>query len=185
MELGLVERRVPPNHPTDPRPRISQYVLADGYLRFYYALVDPWRSAIQLGQGRHVLDEIGDVTLDEFVSRTFEDVAAQYLMRMSGAGRIGALSHAGFWWFNGGDIDAVGMAGERLAVAASVKWRRTVVKPADLDDLRRDVAVAAPGATPGLFLFGRSGFDRNLAAEERVTLVELRDLFRADLEYER
>jgi uncharacterized protein len=185
MELGLVERRVPPNHATDPRPRISQYVLADGYLRFYYALVDPWRSAIQLGQGRHVLEEVSDVALDEFVSRTFEDVAAQYLMRLSGAGRIGTLSHAGFWWFNGGDIDAVGMAGERLAAAASVKWRRTVAKPADLDDLRRDVAAAAPGATPGLFLISRSGFDRNLSAEDTVTLVELRDLFRADLEYER
>jgi hypothetical protein len=185
IELGLVERRVPPNHVADPRPRISQYVLADGYLRFYYALVDPWRSAIQLGQGRHVLDEITDVMLDEFVSRTFEDVAAQYLVRLSGAGRIGALSHAGFWWFNGGDIDAVGMAGDRLVVAASVKWRRTVAKPGDLDDLRRDVAQVAPKATPGLFLFSRSGFDRNLAGQDGVTLVDLRDLFRADLEYER
>ncbi len=185
IELGLVQRRVPPNHLADPRPRISQYVLADGYLRFYYALVDPWRSAIQLGQGRHVLDEIGDVTLDEFVSRTFEDVAAQYLMRLSGAGRIATLSHAGFWWFNGGDVDAVGMAGDRLAVAASAKWRRTVVKPGDLDDLRRNVAVVAPGATPGLYLFSRSGFDRNLVIGGDATLIELRDLFRADLEHER
>ena len=185
IELGLVERRTLPTHQTDPRPRISQYVLADGYLRFYYALVDPWRSAIQLGQGRSILDELTDVTLDEFVSRTFEDVAGQYLMRLAGAGRIGALSHTGLWWFTGGDIDAVGMAGDRLAAAASVKWRRTVVKPGDLDDLRRDVAVVAPGATPRLFLFSRSGFDRNLAGRDDVTLVQLRDLFRADLEYER
>jgi uncharacterized protein len=185
IELGLVGRRTLPTQLTDPRPRISQYVLADGYLRFYYALVDPWRSAIQLGQGRSVLDELTDVSLDEFVSRTFEDVAGQYLMRLAGSGRIGALSHTGFWWFAGGDIDAVGMAGDRLAVAASVKWRRTVVKPGDLDDLRRDVAVVAPGATPHLFLISRSGFDRNLAGRDDVTLVELRDLFRADLEYER
>jgi AAA+ ATPase superfamily predicted ATPase len=185
MELGLVERRVPPNHRTDPRPRISQYVLADGYLRFYYALVDPWRSAIQLGQGRSVLNEITDVTIDEFVSRTFEDVAAEYLMRLSGAGRIGPLSHAGFWWFPGGDIDAAGMASDRLVAAASAKWRRTVLKPGDLADLRRDVAAVAPGAAPRLFLFSRSGFDRNLVADHEVTLVQLRDLFRADLEYER
>ncbi len=50
IRLELVERRTLPSETADPRPRISRYVLADPYLRFYFALVDPWRSAILLGQ---------------------------------------------------------------------------------------------------------------------------------------
>jgi AAA+ ATPase superfamily predicted ATPase len=185
QELELVRRRTLPTEATSPRPRTSQYVLADPYLRFYFAQVDPWRSAIGVGQGAAVADALVGVPLDVFVSRTFEDVAAQYLVRLSGAGHLPPLSHVGLWWFAAGDIDAVGMAGDGLVAAASAKWTNAVVKPADLADLRRDVAAQAPASTPRLFLLGRSGFDRNLGGDADVTLVRLRDLFAADLEFER
>jgi AAA+ ATPase superfamily predicted ATPase len=185
QELELVRRRTLPTEATSPRPRTSQYVLADPYLRFYFARVDPWRSAIGLGQGAAVVDALVGVPLDEFVSRTFEDVAAQYLLRLSGAGRLPALSSAGFWWFAGGDIDAAGFAGGDLVAAASAKWTNAPMRPGDLADLRRDVAAQAPGSAAHLFLLGRSGFHRGLVHEPDVSLVGLRDLFAADLEYER
>ena len=185
IELGLVERRVPPPEAGLPRSRNSQYVIADPYLRFYFALVDPWRSAIQLGQGASVLAEIWGEEFDRFVSRTFEDVARQHLLRLAGTGSIGPFTAVGFWWFNGGDIDAAGMTGRRLTVAASAKWTREHMKPGDVADLRRDVGIVAPGDRPRLFLYSRSGYDRNIAAEHDVTAVTLRDLYAADLEYER
>jgi hypothetical protein len=147
--------------------------------------VDPWRSAIQLGQGESVLAALWGEELDRFVSRAFEEVARQHLARLSGAGRTRLLSSVGFWWFNGGDIDAVGVTGRELAAAASAKWTREYMKPADLADLRRDVALVAPGSRPELFVFSRSGFDRHLSSEVGVTRVRLSDLYRADLEYER
>lgn len=184
-DLGLVQRRTLPRDANSPRPRTSQYVLADSYLRFYYALVDPWRSAIQQGQGAQVLEEVWGSELDHFVSWTFEEVARQYLRRLSGAGVIAPLSEVAFWWFNGGDIDAAGISGTRFAVAGSAKWTNAYMKPGDLEDLRRSVAVADPGADPDLYLFGRSGFDSNLRGDNRVHLVRLADLFAARLEYER
>lgn len=185
QDLGLVERRTPPQQSSVPRPRTSQYVIADHYLRFYYALVDPWRSAIQLGQGEAVLNELWDARFDEFVSRAFEDACRQYVQRLSGAGQIPPLSSVGFWWYPGGDIDVAGMNGRHLRVAGSAKWTREFVKPGDLDDLRRGVGVVAPGSRPTLVLFARSGFDRNLARDVQVRLVSLSDMFRRDLEYER
>jgi uncharacterized protein len=185
MELGIVERRVPPPEAGLPRSRNSQYVIADPYLRFYFALVDPWRSAIQAGQGAAVLTQQWGEDFDRFVSRTFEVVARQHLQRLAGTGSVGPFSSVAFWWFTGGDIDAAAMAGSRLAAAGSAKWTRDQVKPGDLADLRRDVAMVAPGDTPRLFLYGRSGFDRNLAGVPDVTLVGLRDLYAADLDYER
>lgn len=184
-ELELVTRRTLPTEATAPRPRTSQYVLADPYLRFYFAHVDPWRSAIGLGQGAAVVDALMGTTLDTFVSRAFEDVARQYLQRLSGNGTLPPLTHVGPWWFAGGDIDAAAMSADRLVAAASVKWTNAVMKPGDLADLRRDVSVLAPGSTPQLFLVSRSGFDRNLTGGAGLTLVRLRDLFAADLEHER
>ena len=185
IDLGLVERRVPPPDVGQPRSRNSQYVIADPYLRFYFALVDPWRSAIQQGQGAGVLGEVWGEEFDRFVSWTFEDVARQHLQRLAGTGAIGPFTNVGFWWFAGGDIDAAAMTGPRLAAAASVKWTREQVKPGDVADLRRDVGRVAPGDRPHLFLYSRSGYDRNIAPEPDLTLVGLRELFAAELEYER
>lgn len=184
IELGLIERRVPPLQAVEPRPRTSQYVIADHYLRFYYALVDPWRSAIQLGQGPAVLADQWETAFDEFVSRGFEEVCREYVRRLAGAGAIPPMSSVGFWWFPGGDLDVAGVRGRRLAVAGSVKWTRRHVKPADLDDLRRAASTVAPSDRPRLMLFSRSGFDRNLTREAHLTLVRLRDLFHPELAYE-
>lgn len=184
IQLGLVERRTLPAEAAEVRPRISQYVLADHYLRFYFALVDPWRSAIQQGRGGSVLDHIWAEEFDRFVSIAFEDVANQYLARLSGAGRLPPISSAGRWWFDGGDIDAVGVSRGRVVAAGEAKWTRGYLKPSDEAELRRNVARVAPHEDPQLFLFSRSGFDRNLKASSRVHLVSLANLFAADLEFE-
>jgi hypothetical protein len=147
--------------------------------------VDPWRSAIQQGQGDGVLSNLWGTEFDQFVSHTFEEVARQYLRRLSGAGRIGPVSDVGLWWFAGGDIDAVATAGSKVVAAGSVKWSNAFMKPADLDSLRRDISQVAPGAQPVFYLFSRSGFDPNLRNESSAELVRLIDLYRADLEYER
>lgn len=181
--LGLVQRRVLPLDHVAPRPRTSQYVLADPYLRFYFALVDPWRSAIQRGQGEAVLDEIWGEAFDHHVSRTFEEVARQYLMRLSGARRIAPLANVGYWWFDGGDIDAAGVAGSHLVVAGEAKWTNEFLKPADLAELQQNVAAVAPADRPELFLFSRNGFDRNVPKAD-ARQVRLRDLYRSDLDYE-
>jgi len=185
IRLELVERRTLPTESSAPRPRISRYVLADPYLRFYFALVDPWRSAILAGQGARVLDELWPVAVDRHVSHVFEDVAAQYVRRLSGSAVLPVLETVGKQWLDAGDVDVVGATGGRVVVAGSAKWSRAFVKPGDLADLRRDVARIAPGSDPELLLFSRSGFDPALRRVGRVRLVGLADLFRANLDVER
>jgi hypothetical protein len=155
-------------------------------LRFYFALVDTWRSAIQQGRGGAVLDHLWPQALDAFVSRTFEDVALQYLLRLSGTGRLPPVSSSGPWWFlKGGDIDAVTMTGRQMTAAAEAKWTTEYFKPGDLDELRENVAKVSRGANPRLFAFARSGFDWHLRHDNDFTRVRLGDLYRSDLEYER
>ncbi len=184
IRLELVERRTLPSEAADPRPRISRYVLADPYLRFYFALVDPWRSAILLGQGARVLADLWPVAIDEYVSRVFEEVAAQYVRRLSGAGELPPLEAVGRHWIAAGDVDVVGTSGGRVLVAGSAKWTRAVVKPGDLAGLGRDVAAISAPDDPTLLLFSRSGFEPALRSVPGVRLVSPADLYRPALEYE-
>ncbi len=185
IDLELVERRVPPTERAEARPRISQYVVADPYLRFYFALVDPWRSAIQAGQGAQILDDLWGDAFDVHVSHVFEEVARQHLRRLAGAQLVGSVAQVGLWWFPGGDIDVAGTRGRHLVAAGSAKWTREFMKPTDLANLRRDVGLVAPGDNPVLLLYARTGFDRNLAAEPGVRLIRLPELFRPELEFEK
>lgn len=184
IALGLVERRtLPPEH-GEVRPRTSQYVIADQYLRFYFALVDPYRSDIQLGNGAAVLDHLWPDRFDEHVIRTFEDVARQYLWLEPRDGQT-PVTYVGPWWLPAADIDAVATSRGRLLAAAEARWSRTYVKPADLDELRRNVDQASPGARPRLLLFSRSGFDDNLRGQTDAELVSLRGLFSPALDADR
>lgn len=180
VSLGIVDRRTLPPEVGDLRPRTSRYVIADHYLRFYFRMVDPHRSAIQVGQGDDVLHAMWPEAFDHFVSLAFEDVVRGYLrLRRRPGGR--PLTYIGPWWFDGGDIDAAGMIGGRLAVAAEARWSKTYVKPADLDELRANAARVSPGSSPELMLVSRGGFDPNLRAVA-VTRVTLADLFRKELD---
>ncbi len=184
IRLELVERRTLPTEAGDPRPRISRYVLINPYLRFYFALVDPWRSAILLGHGARVLAEVWPVAFDEHVSRVFEEVAAQYVRRLSGAGELPVMEAVGQQWVEAGDVDVVGVSRGRVVVAGSAKWTRGFLKPADLADLQRDAAAIAPRADPQLLLFSRSGFDPALRTVPGLRLVAPGDLFDASLDFE-
>jgi uncharacterized protein len=184
VRLELVERRTLPTEAADPRPRISRYVLADPYLRFYFAMVDPWRSPILLGQGARVLADLWPIAFDQHVSWIFEEVAAGYVRRLGGTGGLPVMEAVGGQWLAAGDVDVVGARGGRVLVAGSAKWTRAYVKPADLADLRRDAVAIAGDTTPEFLLFSRSGFDPALRSEPGVRLVTLADLFRADLDFE-
>lgn len=95
------------------------------------------------------------------------------------------MTHVGPWWLPAADIDAVAMSRGTLLAAAEARWSRTYVKPADLDELRRNVGQASPGARPRLLLLSRSGFDDNLRGQPDADLVSLRDLFRPALDTDR
>lgn len=106
------------------------------------------------------------------------------MSRLSGAGELPVLQAVGKHWIEAGDVDVVGVAAGKMVIAGSAKWSRAFVKPADLADLRRDVARIDPAASPILILFSRSGFDGALRSEPNVRLVGPPDLFRAHLDWE-
>lgn len=181
--LGLVDRQTPPSEAGEIRPRISRYVIADHYLRFYFRFVDEYRSEIQLERGRSVLGHIWPDEFDHFVSRAFEEIACRYVFLDRRLG-MPPLTSVGPWWFAAGDIDVAAMSGNKLVAAGEVRWSNTYLKPADLAELQANITRVAPGARPSLLLFSRSGFDPNLRSIADVRLIRPRDLYDRHLDPE-
>ena len=80
-------------------------------------------------------------------------------------------------WLVAGDVDVVGVAGKRVIVAGSAKWRRSVATVGDLAALQRDARLLSPTDEPELILFSRSGFEPALRRMPGLRLVRPTDLF--------
>lgn len=191
-DFRLVERSVPVT--ASENGRISKYLLTDLFLAFWFRYVQPAEAALEQGAEDWVLQQRILPGLDAFVSRPngpWERACQQYLWR---AFRHGLLGETGFdrlgWWWEGRgatgsvELDAAGLSGARITLAASCKWRNEFSKPGDLNELRRVAHRAGADDATRYVMFSRSGFDPALAAiaqAENVWLVAPEQMYDARL----
>jgi hypothetical protein len=90
-----VRRVVPVTRRAEIRSRQVAYRIADPYLAFYFTILDPRRSLIQLGPSTVVDRSLSDDELDGYVSRVFEEVARQYVRRATAAGLLPIVQEVG------------------------------------------------------------------------------------------
>ncbi|MBI3972896.1 MAG: ATP-binding protein [Chloroflexi bacterium] len=187
-EFRLVERLVPVT--TENGSRMSRYILTDPFLAFWFRFVQPAEAALEQGNASWVLHHRILPELDRFISRPqgpWEMACRDYLWRAFRAGMLGELGfdRLGPWWESRGateseEIDAVGLDGKRIVLAASCKWRNEYTKLGDLHDLQRAAQRAGATDETRYVLFSRSGFDPALVAHAEtsdVRLVTPADLF--------
>lgn len=129
IELRLIERLVPVTE--DPRrTRRRIYRIADNFLAFWLALVEPHRTEIERGLGRGVAAVI-ERSLDDHMGARFEEAFRIHLRRLAAAGVLGPEVVAiGPWWRDqpSVEIDAVALSGrDRVAtLVGEAQWTRAV-----------------------------------------------------------
>jgi hypothetical protein len=193
MGMGLVRRVHPVTVANPDRTKVVRFALEDPFLRFWFAFVHPYESALHRRADAHShLRGLVLPSLERFVSRpVFEQVCQAWLRERLGAGSVG------WWWGNvrertdrglhnvQRELDAVAIDHDRRVVAVgSCKWTKGRMAHGETGLLRRLARHIAPeGVAPELYLFSRSGFDAALTreAEEDPTchLVGVADLFEA------
>lgn len=185
LELRLVERRVPVTEQGAARSQRGQFHLADLYLAFWHRYISPNTSLLELGREDYVLQQRILPTLDEYVSRPFEDMCAQFLRRMVARDAAPTVfDRIGRWWHDSEEIDLLALNGGEVVLAGECKWRNEWTKLGDLFTLKRRAGLVGAGPRTRYALFSRSGFDPNLvaaAASEQADLYTPADLFRPDL----
>jgi AAA+ ATPase superfamily predicted ATPase len=192
QELGLTEYRRPV---TGEGVRRGIWTVADPYLRFWFRFVLPNQAQLEHGGSvERVYSTAVEPALDHFVSKpTFEDVCRAWVLDRVNQGEWPGVDRVGAWWGSipdprpgqprrqtEGEIEVVGVAGNRVALAGEAKWTAEPVGFGVLEHLRRVVPhVPGADARTELVLFGRA-FDPRLvtaAESERVRLVSIDDLY--------
>lgn len=167
VRLGFVERMIPVT--SDPRrTRLRLYRVADNFLAFWLALVDPYRAEIERGLGRSILPVL-KAGLNDFLGARYEEAFRAHLRLLAEQGQLASdiVAIGPFWTTDAQpvEIDAVALAGrarEAVLVGES-KWARRV----DARRIRRELERKAE-ALPDR----REPLQFAIAAREAVENVE-------------
>jgi len=184
VDLGVAERTVPVTDLHPEKSRKGLYVIADGFLRFWFRFVAPYGSLLASGQTEAVRARL-DSGLAGFVAPLFEQLSREWIVRAGAAGALPlTLRAVGRWWTRHAEIDVVAL-GEEGVLLGECKWSTRPVGLDVLDALRarselfRGETGMGPREQVWLALFSRSGFTPDLlaaATAEGVLLVTADDV---------
>ena len=190
QSLHLVTPRFPVTDP-ERRSHARLYVLADGFLRFWFRYVFPFEADLEAGLDPAVIleNEIAP-TLSSHLAPAVEEIAREWVRRH----RVGNATRVGAWWGaalnefrrtrerTSEEIDIVGLRGSRAVVIGEVRWQADPMTVGILGELTRFKlpALAQAGLdvhNPQIVLVSRAGFTPGLldaaAKDRRVTLVDV------------
>lgn len=189
--LALVQQCRPVT--AGPRARKTTYAILDGFLRFHFRFVEPYRSLLhtRAGAERHLRRTVLP-QLDHFVSKpAFEEICRSHLHAAERAAAVGA------WWgavpigyerrTERRQLDAVALDGRRAVIAVgSCNWtaeQAGLAEEALLTRLQGHAAgLYADRSRVRHYFYARSGFEDSLrrlsrADPEHYKLIDPEDLY--------
>ncbi len=181
-DLNIVQRLVPVTEKQPEKSKLSQYVIGDEFLRFWFRFIYPNRSLLEMEQKTTVLAKIKASLVEEHLSYVYETVCLQNLiLRASAEFPEAGFNRFGKWWNRQEEIDLVALSDGHGAIA--VGECKLTRKPADLDLLQRlrrkaeKINWGAPDRPEYYLIYSYSGFSDKLkqlaAADENVRLFTL------------
>lgn len=191
VEMDYVRRELPVTVPPDNRPvsRLSRYVLADNYLRFYFRFV---RANLDLiAQKLYLeLEERLAEQLRSFVGMTtFEELCQEWVLMQARQRKLPfAVELVGAHWGGNVQVDVAAINWrERAILLGEAKWQAKSVERSLIRELLEEktpkIMSVLPEAGNGwrvyYAFFGRNGFTEAaeaLAREHHVLLVDLKRL---------
>lgn len=145
--------------------RLSRYVVADHYLRFWLRYVGPGLEEILRGRGDLVVERVL-ATWSEYRGRAIETLGRGSVERMLPDARFGDARYVGAFWTRDGEVELdlvgapTGPVARRVSFVGQVKWReRSPFDHRDLASLiQRRPRVPGVDEHTGLVAVSRSGF---------------------------
>lgn len=153
----------------DDGSKAKRYLVADPYLRFWMAFIEPWIGELERGGSRAVRDRI-EGGWDLYRAAAVEPIVRASLQRLLPDKRFGETTSVGGWWTRDQrvKVDLVGAGGEGKdappTFIGAIAWGdRGPFGKSDEQQLR-DHRELVPGATPHLPLVAvsRAGFRKGV-----------------------
>jgi len=139
---SFVGRRTPIG---EPARKNVHYELTDGYLRFWFQLIDRNMQFIESGQGEQVIRRASALWTTH-IADTFEREARSHAIRLVASGALESMV-IGEWWRDSGSqaqVDVVGVGPTDWRFAGEVKWRDRFDR-SDLHRFEQNLAAAGYG----------------------------------------
>ncbi len=120
-DLGFIRRTYPIG--IKPKPRKSNYTIADSYLLFWFKYVFPNKTELEIGNAKTVLRRIKE-DYNNYMGHIFEQTALEFLIEAQKEKHLPfTLTQLGKWWFKDNEIDLIAINEEKpTATFLEVKW---------------------------------------------------------------
>ena len=192
--MRLLKRKHPVG--ADPDGRATQYECIDGFVRFWFRFIAPYRADLEGGASPvSYVDTFIKPNLADHAAVEFEHVFQRWIRQQYPSAR-----QVSWWWGKAAnvhraaktrstqEIDAVGIAAKKVILVGEAKWTNGQLSPDVINDL---IQFKLPALTDAGFrsaesceivITSRAGFSQSVmkSAEEnsRIRLVEAQDLLR-------
>ena len=172
-DLGFVRREVPIT--ASWKSRKGRNYINDPYFAFWFRYVHPNNDLIETDQGEILVERIMK-DYDQYLGRTFEEIARQFLFRLNKEGFLPLrFSKLGRWWHRDQEIDLVALNEvEKSALFIEVKWRdiRRGTAKELLEGLRRKSSLVGLDGWSSFYCIIAKKFDKavKLKGEDWIAL---------------
>jgi AAA+ ATPase superfamily predicted ATPase len=176
-QLRLIDREVPVTA-TAQKSKRSRYRISDAFLRFWFRFVEPNRSGIEEAP-TVVFEETIAPALSDHIAPVFETISQEALWAAIRADQIDPYSEVGRWWYDGAEIDVVGLAPDADRILfGECKWTSDPVGEAvatQLEDTAEQVRWGSPTREEEFVLFSKAGFTDGVveSRDEQWSLFDL------------
>jgi AAA+ ATPase superfamily predicted ATPase len=176
-QLRLIDREVPVTA-TAQKSKRSRYRISDEFLRFWFRFVEPNRSGIEEAP-TVVFEETIAPALSEHIAPVFETISQEALWAAIRTDRIDPYSEVGRWWYDGAEIDIVGLAPDADRILfGECKWTSDPVGEGvatQLEDTAEQVRWGSPTREEEFVLFPKAGFTDGVveSRDEQWSLFDL------------
>ena len=192
VEMDYVRRELPVTVPPEKRAtsRMSRYVLADNYLRFYFRFVRPHLDLLAQRLYDVVEQRIAE-QLRAFIGMTaFEELCQEWVLSQARAGQLPfPVEQVGAHWSSDVQVDVVASSWrEKQLLLGEAKWQTAPAGRGLLRELVHDKTLRVLAALPDegegwdvhYIFFARAGFTEAAQVFGRGHGVKLVDLSRLD-----
>lgn len=172
LELGIIEKKYPIGFEGDKRK--AHYSLKDNLLRFYYAYIYQEDNRISLIGAKRYFDVYIIKSLNEFISRRFENIVKQYFSLKIKNGYYSNIIDIGSYFSPNNEYDCVLKNDSNTYIFYEVKYK---IKPLTKIEMLKEIDQI--NSNKGIIISEigfvcSSGFEEKIAD---VSYLELSDLF--------
>ena len=162
-DLDILEKQIPVSDKVPEKSKQGQYRIKDNFIKFWMHYVFMNQSYLEIGNVRHVLEQIKKSFNQTFVSFAFEEYAKEQILEDPDTFLGFKPRTVGRWWNNYEEIDLIAI-GEKKAAFIECKWQNRKADYTVYSDLVRKSRLVNldPNLEKVFVLFSKSGFSNGM-----------------------